>query len=86
MESFIHTRRLADYLEMAHMGPSEFKKAVETRVPRELAAGKTALLRHRHSPFFRNVLSLRGPGALMARANPSSVPHRTAGCGVNVPP
>ena len=37
MESFIHTRRLADYLEMAHMGPSEFKAAVNTRVPRELA-------------------------------------------------
>lgn len=37
MESFIHTRRLADYLEMAHMGPSELKKAIETKVPRELA-------------------------------------------------
>jgi len=37
MESFIHTRRLADYLEMAHMGPHEFKRAVETRIPRELA-------------------------------------------------
>jgi hypothetical protein len=37
MESFTHTRRLADYLEMAHMGPSEFKRAVNTRVPRELA-------------------------------------------------
>ena len=37
MESFTHTRRLADYLEMAHMGPSEFKKAVNTRIPRELA-------------------------------------------------
>jgi len=37
MESFTHTRRLADYLEMAHMGPSEFKKAVEVRIPRELA-------------------------------------------------
>lgn len=37
MESFTHTRRLADYLEMAHMGPSEFKRAVDTRIPRELA-------------------------------------------------
>ena len=37
MDSFTHTRRLADYLEMAHMGPGEFKKAVETRVPRQLA-------------------------------------------------
>lgn len=37
MESYIHTRRLADYLEMAHMGPSELKMAVERRVPRKLA-------------------------------------------------
>ena len=37
MESYIHTRRLADYLEMAHMGPSELKMAVERRVPRNLA-------------------------------------------------
>lgn len=37
METFTHTRRLADYLEMAHMGPSEFKKAVDHRVPRKLA-------------------------------------------------
>jgi hypothetical protein len=37
MTSFVHTRRLADYLEMAHMGPSEFKRAVDTRVPRSLA-------------------------------------------------
>ncbi len=36
-ESFIHTRRLADYLEMAHMGPGELKRAVEVRVPRKLA-------------------------------------------------
>jgi len=35
--SFVHTRRLADYLEMAHMGPAEFKRAVDTRIPRELA-------------------------------------------------
>jgi len=37
MDSFTHTRRLADYLEMAHMGPSEFKKAVNSRIPKELA-------------------------------------------------
>lgn len=35
-ESFIHTRRLADYLEMATMGPGEFKRAVEHKVPRQL--------------------------------------------------
>ena len=37
MESFTHTRRLADYLEMAHMGPYELKQAIDTRVPRKLA-------------------------------------------------
>jgi len=37
METYTHTRRLADYLEMAHMGPSELKRAIETRVPRKLA-------------------------------------------------
>jgi len=37
MTSFTHTRRLADYLEMAHMGPSELNRAIEHRVPRKLA-------------------------------------------------
>jgi hypothetical protein len=36
-ESFIHTRRLAQFLEMEAMGASELKKTVETKVPRELS-------------------------------------------------
>ena len=36
-ESWVHTRRLADYLAMERMGPAEFKKAIETRIPKQLS-------------------------------------------------
>lgn len=34
----VHERRFATYLELAHAGPSESKRILETRIPRELAA------------------------------------------------
>ncbi|HPD11255.1 MAG TPA: phage major capsid protein [Methanoregulaceae archaeon] len=36
-ESWEHTRRLATYLEMANMGPGEYKRALEHRIPKNLA-------------------------------------------------
>jgi hypothetical protein len=37
MTTINHARRLADLLSMERMGPAEFKKAVETKIPKELA-------------------------------------------------
>jgi len=37
MTDYTHTRRLATFLKMGDMGPSEFKRAIEVNIPRQLA-------------------------------------------------
>jgi len=82
----VHERRLATYLELAHAGPSEAKRILETRVPRELAAydrdGKLVRVRELlkseavegttliQTEFFQTILE----GATLAKAMRLAIP------------